>query len=239
MPASVPAQLYPDVAAHGSLAAALGHVAEQHGLDLDRITASSDGWVHVGARLARAHRIATVVMGSEERWFISELWSRGVCLSRGKTADLVAMAGALDLWCRGATLTDLHDQYSFMEVGELALAHERGTAVDVKWRRLRESASDLVRPAVEAAAAQPMLRGLFPFLSHETLCFSRCTGYPYSGDVPVIQPVGASRFRVRTPDGTTVADEVTAVDAVAAAVAALPPGCGPAVAGTAHDLPEQ
>ncbi|MFD6567522.1 DUF6193 family natural product biosynthesis protein [Micromonospora profundi] len=237
MPAPVPEQIYPDVAAFGSLAAALRAAAERDGLDLDGVTtARTPGWINVGARVARADRIASVVMASEVRAFSSELWSKGVCLSGGTTGDLEMTARLLAFWCGGATLAEVRERYPFMNVGELALAHERGTAVEVKWRLLLESAPDPVRPAVEAAAGQPLLRGLFPFLSHNTLRFSRCTGYPYSADVPHIEATSGNRFRVVAPGGTLVVEGVNARDAAAAIASSLPPGFPPAVAGTAPDL---
>ncbi|WP_408630726.1 DUF6193 family natural product biosynthesis protein [Micromonospora coxensis] len=79
--------------------------------------------------------------------------------------------------------------------------------------------------------------GLFPFLSHNTLRFSRCTGYPYSADVPHVEPTHGNRFRVVAPGGSLVVEGANARDAAAAAVASsLPPGFPPAVAGTARDL---
>ena len=234
MPGSWIAQLYPEVASVGSLAAALRESAERHGLDLDVITAASGG--PTSALVAKADRVATVQMGSQERWFIIQLRVTGVCLSMGSSPDLDVTAGVLHSWCSGATLTDLHQRYAFMHVGELALAYEAGTEVEAKWRLLREDATGDIRLAVEAAAARPVLRGLFPFLSHQTLRFSRCTAYPYSLDVSCIQPLGGNSFRVVTPDGTFAAADVTAEEAVAVVVSQLPPDCGPAVPGTARDL---
>ncbi|MGW4293353.1 DUF6193 family natural product biosynthesis protein [Micromonospora chersina] len=228
------AQLYPDVASASGLATALHESAKRQGLDLDGITAASGG--PTSALLARADRVASVQLGSEGRCFIIKLGGRGVALSSGTELDLDVTAGVLHWWCGGTTLTDLHRRYAFMSVGPLALAYEAGTEVEAKWRLLRETASGKIRLAVEAAAARPVLRGLFPFLSHQTLCFSRCTAYPYSKDVPVIQPLGGNRFQVQTPDGTTAATGVTAEDAVDVVVAHLAPACGPAVPGTAQDL---
>ncbi|WP_392839287.1 DUF6193 family natural product biosynthesis protein [Streptomyces sp. LN500] len=40
----------------------------------------------------------------------------------------------------------------------------------------------------EAAYANPLLRGLFPLISHGSLQFSRCTHAPWSYDVPSLHP---------------------------------------------------
>jgi hypothetical protein len=127
----------------------------------------------------------------------------------------------------------------FVHFGELAEAHERGDAVAVKWRLLRQHADDLVRPLVQAAHTQPQLRMLFPFTSHQDLHFSRCTGYPYSRDLPFIQHLPGGRYLVAGPTRSTVigeADDPAA--AIALLVAALPAECGPAVVGTVDDLPK-
>ncbi|MGC3862319.1 DUF6193 family natural product biosynthesis protein [Micromonospora chersina] len=233
MPGPWFAQLYPDVAAANSLATALHESAKRQGLDLNGITAAS-GWP-TSAVLAREDRAASVQLGSEERCFIIELRGRAVALSSGTYPELDVTAGVLHWWGSGTTLTDLHRRYAFMSASSLALAYEAGTEVEAKWRSLREAATGEVRLAVEAAAARPVLRGLFPFLSHQTLCFSRCTVYPYSRDVPAIQPLGGDRFRVLAPDGTTAATDITAEEAAGVVVAHLPPDCGPAVPWTARD----
>lgn len=82
-----------------------------------------------------------------------------------------------------------------------------------------------------AAYAQPQLRALFPFHSHRSLNFSRCTGFPYTNDVPVVTPVDG-KYRVtwwktRSPHGPAdIGETDNPRDAVALVVAHLPPECG-------------
>ncbi|MEV4261351.1 DUF6193 family natural product biosynthesis protein [Kribbella sp. NPDC049584] len=45
---------------------------------------------------------------------------------------------------------------------------------------------DALRPVIDSAFATPELRALFPFTSHNSLCFSRCSSYPYTLDSPCI-----------------------------------------------------
>jgi hypothetical protein len=94
-----------------------------------------------------------------------------------------------------------------------------------------------------AAAEQPALRMLFPFTSHYVLRFGRCTGYPYTWDLPMIEPTGADSYRVwdggtnpNISEGRLLAAGVDLREAVATVVAALPENSGPAIAGTAEDL---
>ncbi|WP_405976605.1 DUF6193 family natural product biosynthesis protein [Streptomyces sp. NBC_00988] len=110
------------------------------------------------------------------------------------------------------------------------------------WTIYRQTtASHVDHDLIEASYAQPQLRALFPFHSHRSLTFSRCTGFPYTHDVPVVTPVDG-RYRVtwwktRSPQGPAdIGEADNPHDAVALVVAYLPPKCGLAVADTANDL---
>ncbi|MGW5276230.1 DUF6193 family natural product biosynthesis protein [Streptomyces sp. NPDC004044] len=169
-------------------------------------------------------------------------WERGVAMAKGTTTTLNEAATATGVWQSGATLEDLQSACSFVHYGPLAEAHERGDAVETMWTIYRQTtASHVDHDLIEACYAQPQLRVLFPFHSHRSLNFSRCTGFPYTHDVPVITPVDG-RYRVtwwktRSPQGPAdIGEADNPRDAVALAVAHLPPESGPAVAGTAEDL---
>jgi hypothetical protein len=117
----------------------------------------------------------------------------------------------------------------------LAEAHERGDAPRAAWQMLRDSPelADL-HPLIDAAMTDPRLRTLFPYTSLDALQLSRCTGYPYTTDLPYVKPLGEGRFRVIGPAVRHTAADAT--EAVAMLLAGLPPGCGPAVAGTAEQF---
>lgn len=114
----------------------------------------------------------------------------------------------------------------------MARAHERSDAVEVMWQSLLEDPHDSVRLIAQAAIAEPRLRELFPYTSHHHLCFSRCTVYPYSMDLPVVIPLGAGRYRAIRRDGSLLLDDGSPAEAVAAVATALPDDCGPAISGT-------
>lgn len=59
-------------------------------------------------------------------------------------------------------------------------------------------------PLVRAAHAVPQLRALFPFASHNRLCFSRCSTYPFTADCPCI---AAQSDQYQVQARWTVADE--------------------------------
>jgi hypothetical protein len=90
-------------------------------------------------------------------------------------------------------------------------------------------------PLIVAARKSQELCQLFPFTSHQCLCLSRCTGYPYSGDCPHAVPIKRGEYQVFEASGNVVGSG-DAERAVQLLVQHLPPNCGPATKGTAHDL---
>ncbi|MFD4143428.1 DUF6193 family natural product biosynthesis protein [Streptomyces sp. NPDC058572] len=109
--------------------------------------------------------------------------------------------------------------------------------VDAEWQSMLAYDDDLIDSAtVRAAYAQPRLRELFPFVSHGTLYLSRCTGLPGSF-VPVVYSLVGGGFQVHAPSVGSLGEVDTVEKAYALVAANLPEGCGPAVIGTADDVP--
>ncbi|MET8943891.1 DUF6193 family natural product biosynthesis protein [Streptomyces sp. NPDC004542] len=235
-------ELYPEVADASSLAAALARCATDNCLDLGEVRSSRDGSTLIHARVgSRNPRLDdfNVNLGSTERVFLIAAWGQGVNLTNGSTPDLTALAVAAAAWHEGVTLAELRTAAPFMDFGALALAHERGPeyAVAEKWRRCLEPHPYRDLDMIRAAHAEPRLRALFPFTSHGTLMFSRCTGFPFSRDVSAIYPLGGGRYAVhRHGEKFSKEPSYTAQEAAAVVVARMPDSWGPAVAGTEHDL---
>ena len=125
------------------------------------------------------------------------------------------------------------------------------------WQRLlerlaREEAESWIArgllPVLQAARVDPSLGRLFPFQSLMSLCFSRCSDWPYTNDCPAI---GAARdgtydvmaFAYPKPDlegppPPLVGQAANATEAVAIASAALTPPMPSVWIGTA-DKPDQ
>ncbi|WP_329124681.1 DUF6193 family natural product biosynthesis protein [Streptomyces sp. NBC_01353] len=84
---------------------------------------------------------------------------------------------------------------SFLQLSQVSAAHERGPehAVDEKRRSYLEPHTSTDLNVIRAAYGEPRLRALFPFTSHGTLRFSRCTGSPFSRDMSVNPPLGGRR----------------------------------------------
>ncbi|MGW3520742.1 hypothetical protein [Streptomyces hydrogenans] len=89
--------LYPDLAAAGSLAAALEQLAAELGTDLTAVPGDWGPGVSAGiASSVPERKQLSVHIGAESRWFGVSGWSYGVELITGATSDLadVVRAGA-------------------------------------------------------------------------------------------------------------------------------------------------
>ncbi|MFI9243917.1 DUF6193 family natural product biosynthesis protein [Streptomyces sp. NPDC053086] len=130
---------------------------------------------------------------------------------------------------------------------DMAAARSRGPAdaVEAHWLSLRlkwqwSRAVHQIRapgrpypgivPLLEAAAAQPRLRRLYPFTSHFALLFSSSTSYPWTVQAGSIEPLDNGRFKVRRRDPLAVIGEVdTAEEAVTLVLQLLPTGSEPVI----------
>jgi hypothetical protein len=242
---TVKPDLYSDLITAGSLAAALNEVAVDLGINLTAVPGNwADPTVSAGIATSVPDREPLhVVIGAEERVFILSGWSRGVQLITGSTSDLRDVVNAGAAWGDGTGLQEMRELLPFLRYSELAEAHERGPAhaVDVQWKGLLERPPHnraSFRSLVEAAHAEPRLRQLYPFTSMWTLCFSGCTGFPYAVKAAIV-PLDDGRYGVHGPAkavrGDIVGEADTPQGAVALAVAHLPTGLGPAIAGSNPD----
>ena len=198
--------LYPDLAEAGSLAAALRRELEQLNSELASSPAPANSRQPVAyAYVSTEERSSQVYIAKAERQFSVDFWVEGVQYGKGWTPELADVARAIDLFVgRNANLNSMRTEFPwFKEVaGEL---HQRGPEgfVEATWLELLSWLRNQpyllmsrVLPAAEAAAEDPALRALLPFLSHHRLCFSRTTGYPFDSLPLCIWPTDDGRYAV-------------------------------------------
>lgn len=229
--------LYPDLLALGGLTNALQSALREIGSSLIISELDKDLNFLVYARVELGGRFSQVYIAAQERLFIFDFWARGAMLAQGQTPHLAEMARALDKWVASScTTADLAAAFNFVSIEEKATAYERGEEVEERWRSYIEDIGfpELVS-FVKAASQRPQLRQLFPYTSLNRFCFSRCTGYPFTGDTPFVRPLKEGQYEV-----VSASDKVlgrgNAEEAAELVVANLPPNCGPAVAGTAEEM---
>jgi hypothetical protein len=231
--------LYPDLVEQGGLANGLRAALREIGSDLPVSELDKSVRFVVYARVESGSRFSQIYVGAQTRIFTFDFWNRGACLAHAATPEILQVAQSIDKWIAArCTTAELASAFHFVRVEPRAAAYERGEEVEIRWRDYLASLGATfpeLTAFVTAAAAEPKLRQLFPFTSLNRFCFSRCTGYPFTRDTPHVVPLGRDQYEVMSYSGESLG-RGNAADAVALAVAALPPNCGPAVPGTAEQL---
>ena len=229
--------LYPDLVEQGGLANALRAAFSEIGSTLPVSELDKSMRFIVYARVELGPRFSQIYIGAPTRMFTFDFWNRGVCLAQGATPEILQVARSIDKWiASGCRTGELAGAFNFVRVKPAAAAYERGVEVEMRWRQYLASLGETfpeLAAFLTAAAAEPKLRQLFPFTSLNRFCFSRCTGYPFTRDTPHVVPLGRDQYEVMSYSGESLG-RGDAAAAVAIAVAALPPNCGPAVPGTAE-----
>lgn len=231
--------LYADIFEQGGLGGALqsaflriGSPMRVHEFDGGRRVASY-------ALVKSASRQSQVALAAEQRLFSVDFRSRGVNLASGWTPDLDTAALAIDRWVGSSCGTgELVSTFDFAVAVGKAWAYEQGVEVEERWRTYLETIPESIpelKNVVSAAATRPALRQLFPYTSLNRLCFSRCTGYPFTRDIPSVVPAGEDRYRVYSPTGQQLGSGGVE-EALDIVVKHLPPACGPAIAGTDEEI---
>ncbi|MEV6056782.1 DUF6193 family natural product biosynthesis protein [Streptomyces sp. NPDC052107] len=182
-----PAVLYPDVAACGSLAAALRTEADGC---LGAVPVTSSGsapLLHATVASTLQHRepLQISAWSYERRWSIlgTEPF-QSMALVDGRTDDLAEIARAARAWHDGAPLNDIRRAAPFVHLtGRFEVPDtDPARLTESEWQRMCQEASELeyawqetYQALIEAAYAEPALRALYPFTSHWALRFSATT----------------------------------------------------------------
>ncbi|MFD4907558.1 DUF6193 family natural product biosynthesis protein [Kitasatospora purpeofusca] len=237
-----PAVLYPDIAAEGSLGAALQAAAAKVGLSVPFTVAESDPLRIAAVASTVPHRtpLAITAWAVERRWAVRGCESfQDLALVEGDSQDLAQVVQAAKAWHDGADLADIHRAAPFVHLtGRYEVPdHDPVRLTESEWQHLRTEAGEADWPEyhalIEAAYAEPALRGLYPFTSHWTLRFSTTTRRRLTV-VPIclVAAHRESRYTVSAHYmGEVLVETTTAEEAVAAAVRNLPFGLGPVTSG--------
>ncbi|MGW4985516.1 DUF6193 family natural product biosynthesis protein [Streptomyces mirabilis] len=236
-----PAALYPDIATEGSLAAALQAMAVRDGLSVSYQASESAALRQASVASRTPHRtvLSISAWAVERRWSIRGCESfQDLALVDGSTGDLAQIARAAQAWHDGEELAEIHGVAPFVHLtGRFEVADgDPVRLIESEWQHLRTEADEMdwpeYRALIEAAYAEPVLRGLYPFTSHWTLRFStsirpRLTDVPLCLDAHRQKPYTVSTRYM----GEVVAEATTAEETVSIAVHHLPSDLGPATSG--------
>jgi hypothetical protein len=149
------------------------------------------------ARIENGQKFSQVYIGAEEKIYLPDFWKEGVCLAHGQAKNISALAQVLDFWlCNDVTTKQLADKFSFVSQSDKAFAFDNKNEVEYSWNLiLQDQDKAEISDFVKLAIKDNVLNKLFPFTSLYTLCFSRCTGYPYDTDnLPNVTPKQFENF---------------------------------------------
>ncbi|MFI5758982.1 DUF6193 family natural product biosynthesis protein [Streptomyces sp. NPDC051569] len=236
-----PAVLYPDIAAHGSLAAALRPEAEGCLAAVPVTSPGSAPLLHATVASTLPHREPLRIMA----WSRKRQWSirgtepfQSMALIDGETDDLAAVARVARAWHEGEALDDIRWAAPFVHLtGRFEVPdHDPARLTESEWQCLRQEAGELgyawqetYQALIEAAHAEPVLRALYPFTSHWALRFSSTTRPRLTVVGPLLTADSDGRYGVGV--GEDLDRFATAHEVVALAVRQLPSGLGPITLG--------
>lgn len=195
------------------------------------------------ARIEKGSKFSQVCLAADEKLYLPDFWRNGVCLAHARTDDILDLAKVIDFWLNHDISTgELAEKFGFVQPNENAKAFDENKEVEYTWNLILqdESRADL-RDFIRLAIRDEVLNKLFPFTSLHTLCFSRCTGYPYdTHDLPDITPkklennsqLANSVFVVKKNRNEYIG-EGSAAEALKIVKAHLPANIQPAIKGTA------
>ena len=189
------------------------------------------------ARVEKEKKFSQIYLAANEKLYLPDFWRDGVCLAHGKTDNLRELAKVLTVWlCKNVTTKKLSEDFPFVSPNVKAAAFDEGREVQYAWEYIHtDSSRSLLQAFVALAMKDEILNKLFPFTSLYTLCFSRCTGYPYTSDTPTVVPIGDDKYEVRRADGSPIGSG-TAAEALKILRERLPSDIKPAIKGTADDI---
>jgi hypothetical protein len=149
------------------------------------------------ALIENGQKFSQVYIGAEEKIYLSDFWKNGVCLAQGQTKSISDLANTLDFWLRNdISIREFTSKFFFVTPNDKAFAFDENNEVEYTWELILQDHSRVeLIDFVKLAIKDDVINKLFPFTSLYTLCFSRCTGYPYDTEnLPNVTPKQFENF---------------------------------------------
>jgi len=156
------------------------------------------------AIVENGNKYSQVYIIEEEKIYRSDFWRDGVYLAAGKAPNITELVKAINYWlCEDVTTKLFSEKFKFIRTDEGAFAFDEGKEIEYQWDGLLQNNNFLrLKEFVSLAINDEILGNLFPFTSHYTLSFSRCTGYPYDFEgLPHIVPKEFENFHFKIDKG--------------------------------------
>lgn len=152
------------------------------------------------ARVEKGNKLSQVYIAAESKLYLPDFWRDGVYLAHAKTDNISDLVKVIDFWLtHDVSTNELVESFRFVEPNDKAKAFDENKEVEYTWNQLlkNESKTEL-HDFIKLAINDEVLNKLFPFTSLYTLCFSRCTGYPFDTDnLPRVTPKLYENFAIQ------------------------------------------
>lgn len=230
---------YPEIEAAGGLTFAIDIAFKKIGSAL-RVANEDDPkfFPCVFALIEKDNKFSQIYIAAEEKLYLPDFWRDGVCLGYGKTDNIELLAECVDFWLTtNAKINQVAEKFIFVTPNKDAAIFDEGKEVEHKWQSILNDPNEKeIKSFVELAMKDRILSKLFPYTSLMTLCFSRCTGYPFTYDTPTVTPIFETElYLVRTSDGNEIGYG-SASEVLKIVLDNLPSDIVPAVKGTSEYL---
>lgn len=154
--------LYPDVAAHGDLAAAMTEVGKSRGCAIGAVYSVSGA-----AKVETVRGVLSVDLSAEGRSFLVSVYVPEFTWPIGSTDDLGLLVEAVTAWREGMAFDEFEEKFPFVRLDAFVRAIENGEPATAQWSELLSS--EFLRPRrdlLRRIHEDETLRVFYPTVSH-------------------------------------------------------------------------
>jgi hypothetical protein len=149
----------------------------------------SDNSLHY-TRFEKNEKFCQIFIAKYKRKFLVDYWKKGVCLAHSGISNRKKVALSINSWLiYDYDFKNYIKEYPFVIFNSIANDFENNNLVYYSWQKYLEvipKCHPELKEFVFEAFKNNEIRKLFPFMSLNRFCFSRCTGYPYTTDCPYV-----------------------------------------------------
>lgn len=190
--------MYPELKKVGGLANAINLEFEKLHSSLKVVVDKNYDKIPVTyARVENGNKFSQIYLAAEKKLYLPDFWRDGVCLAHGSINSTSDLAQAVQYWLtQNVSTQELSKQFSFVQPNDKAKAFDENKEVEYMWKCLVSEDDSLgLKEFIDLASKDEYLNKLFPFTSLYTLCFSKCTGFPFdTTDLPNVTPIEYIHF---------------------------------------------
>jgi hypothetical protein len=231
---------YPEIKKAGSLVKAIQYELNliNSGLTVQNINEESSHPL-TNVAIINYNKFVEVGVFKSVKTYSLSFSRNGTCIASGHTTNIKELVSATEVWLNQDIKTlDFTRNFEFVGALDHASAFDNGTEIEYYWNKcfnepyLQESG---IADFIAEALKHKRIQNLFPFMSMDCLCLSRCTGYPYTTDIPAIIALGKKEYRIVDMEQKTIF-EGQLDNALEVLLGHIPENVGRAKSCTAEDL---